>query len=845
MENQEEKKSYENLFNKMKMISLKLRNSIDRNDIRQVLKFSVEMLSLLKTDFKSISLYTQLFSNIIEEISAIKIYFQEEINRGRRVKEFFEAVQQCVTVLPRLYLMIIVGYIYVEQFPDEKKSIFDEILKMLNSAQSPVRGFMVRYYFLKIFEKNFNSMDDIDVLLNNLKEMNKLWIRIGHMKYYLGSDGFKARNEIKEMIRDNILKLVNIKDMDSDNYKNKILLPLLKIIIECEDYFSQEFLVLNMIDLFPDEFNIKSIDIIINSLGQMKEKVDIKEIFIKIMEKLGNFDSVEKLQDIKTNEIFEKLNGSIEKIIQELQNEGDDDNNDILKVIELEVSYLKFIINFGTYEEQNIKLKNINKIITKCYELISKACDGRNLSEEGTKIVFNLLQAILDSPFSIFKCKNFPDLMGFLNEEYKNQLSLNILDSLVNKYNLGMIDSKEKMESIIEFISPMVDIEENKGSDYLLDKALNKISKLVFMPCSKDPFEQIEMMQMLKQLLIDSTDENEEELKNKKIILYLTNYINALILIGYSIIESYLNSQIKEDNKNTKTKIQKEFCSRYTMDKFDMNKPGSFSEFYQSLIKEISSSLSYLCNYSPNMAFKMYCQAILLLNRVAFSFKKQKTQDKEPKEENNINNNKLYEENILSFIKEIISLFTEGKIETKNKYDYIIYYIGCISNLKILKKDNLVDISNKIIKIIDKIPKKNEQCLSYINSTKLYFNEINKDLDKISELLKKAKKTAVYAMTNPENAILFIYILNEYLRYDSLVEDFDKIVKIEDINEIIEAINNYIMSLKSENGDKNIIDRINNYYKNTKNLINSLKNKQEKESKTFKLFAKINFENED
>ena len=148
MENQEEKKSYENLFNKMKMISLKLRNSIDRNDIRQVLKFSVEMLSLLKTDFKSISLYTQLFSNIIEEISAIKIYFQEEINRGRRVKEFFEAVQQCVTVLPRLYLMIIVGYIYVEQFPDEKKSIFDEILKMLNSLQSPVRGFMVRYYYV-------------------------------------------------------------------------------------------------------------------------------------------------------------------------------------------------------------------------------------------------------------------------------------------------------------------------------------------------------------------------------------------------------------------------------------------------------------------------------------------------------------------------------------------------------------------------------------------------------------------------------------------------------------------------------------------------------------------------
>ena len=81
---------------------------------------------------------------------------------------------------------------------------------------------------------------------------------------------------------------------------------MLKIIIECEDYLSQEYFLLQIINLFPDELNIKNIDIIITSLGQMKEKVDIKKIFNNIMEKLGNFDSVEKLKDIKSNEIFEK-----------------------------------------------------------------------------------------------------------------------------------------------------------------------------------------------------------------------------------------------------------------------------------------------------------------------------------------------------------------------------------------------------------------------------------------------------------------------------------------------------------------------------------------------------------
>ena len=60
------------------------------------------------------------------------------------------------------------------------------------------------------------------------------------------------------------------------------------------------------------------------------------------------------------------------------------------------------------------------------------------------------------------------------------------------------------------------------------------------------------------------------------------------------------------------------------------------------------------------------------MNKLALSFNANiKTQDKESKEDKNQNNIKLYEDNILSFINQILSLFTEGKIEQKNKYEYI------------------------------------------------------------------------------------------------------------------------------------------------------------------------------
>ena len=66
------------------------------------------------------------------------------------------------------------------------------------------------------------------------------------------------------------------------------------------------------------------------------------------------------------------------------------------------------------------------------------------------------------------------------------------------------------------------------------------------------------------------------------------------------------------------------------------------------------------------------------------------------------------------------------------------------------------------------------------------------DINKILELFSKAKKYAIYSMINPENTILFVYILNEYIRLDGYIKDFDKTVKIDDIEEIIETIDNYL-----------------------------------------------------
>ena len=91
-----------------------MKKSMEKNDLRQVLKNSVDIISQLKNDFISPQLYYQLFTFIFDEILQMQSYFHAEIKRGRNIIEFYKSVQQCVTVLPRVYLMIIVGTLLIE-----------------------------------------------------------------------------------------------------------------------------------------------------------------------------------------------------------------------------------------------------------------------------------------------------------------------------------------------------------------------------------------------------------------------------------------------------------------------------------------------------------------------------------------------------------------------------------------------------------------------------------------------------------------------------------------------------------------------------------------------------------
>lgn len=64
--------------------------------------------------------------------------------------DLYQAVQHAPNIIPRLYLLITVGSVYIQSHDEGSDRILEDILQMMKAVQNPIRGLFLRYYFLKM-----------------------------------------------------------------------------------------------------------------------------------------------------------------------------------------------------------------------------------------------------------------------------------------------------------------------------------------------------------------------------------------------------------------------------------------------------------------------------------------------------------------------------------------------------------------------------------------------------------------------------------------------------------------------------------------------------------------------
>ena len=791
----EQEKCLDESLKIVKQQSYHIHQAIDRNNCRSVLKETAHMLLELKSSLLTPNSYYQLYSVCLDEMLNVLNFFKEEARRGRRMRRLYDVVQQASNIIPRLYLMVAVGAVVIEDDPKQCKDIITDLLGMLKGVQSPTRGLFTRHFFMKLIKDKLpdkgndyeseecTTEDAIGFILQNLEEMTRLWRRLSDNT--MGEEKMlreRERQDLKILIGENINRLSSLEGLSNELYKDKILPKLIEIIFEKTDPLSQQYLMECIIQAFPDEYNIQCMDEILKTATQLNEMVDVKSLFILLMEKLARYVSENSVEDkniiAEAEKIFAPLKESIDKLVMQSINQpgGIQEPN---KFLELELALMKFTIKCCP---QNDRLNTVNQVLEKTKYILNAY--NRKLNQEGENILRNLLVCPLESELSIFDFLYFPEIMVFLNFSSRTSLALRIIESLSNKERL---DSREKVQILLGYIRPLLEDSTDtiEVDAYQFEYEQNIVAKILFVIKTNDPFKLQEILDTLVPIFSKGG--------TRRIKYTLPTLVNAYLRLILQVNETYDN---KLNPNEDGTGIHKDFIKFLSMEQLSDN--DSVTDFILNIHHKIDEIIKVVNTAYPELALRLYLVSAANLNQMKLS--QEKFFD-------------LYK----YYISTALQIFKEVNLDQKEKLNLLNNTMGILSLFKLSAAKNIEPIADELRTLSANLVKRADQCIATLNCAELYFTLSNPK--KAKECMNKAKRIANFSMTNAENLPLFIIILNKYIHFIEAAEGDEFFFEKDDIDDTIEIIKNHISTIKTENANQSFLPDAEKFFQDTLNVI--------------------------
>lgn len=188
------------------------------------------------------------------------------------------------------------------------KEIMKDIMEMSRGVQHPTRGLFLRHYlsgatrdYLPIGSGSGpggNLQDSIGFVLTNFIEMNKLWVRLQHQGHSREREKREAeRRELRILVGTNLVRLSELEGVGLEMYRRVILPSILEQVVNCKDVIAQEYLMEVVIQVFPDDFHLRTLGHFLSACAQLHPKVNIKAIVIALIDRLASYAAREAEND--------------------------------------------------------------------------------------------------------------------------------------------------------------------------------------------------------------------------------------------------------------------------------------------------------------------------------------------------------------------------------------------------------------------------------------------------------------------------------------------------------------------------------------------------------------------
>ncbi|KAH8508214.1 hypothetical protein H0E87_010366 [Populus deltoides] len=596
---------------------------------------------------------------------------------------------------------------------------------MCRGIQHPVRGLFLRSYLSQVsrdklpdigseYEGDADTVvDAVEFVLQNFTEMNKLWVRMQHQGPAREKEKReKERSELRDLVGKNLHVLSQIEGVDLDMYKDTVLPRVLEQIVNCKDEIAQFYLMDCIIQVFPDEYHLQTLEILLGACPQLQPSVDIKTVLSRLMERLSNYaaSSAEVLPEFLQVEAFSKLNNAIGKVIEAQV------DMPIFGAVTLYSSLLTF-----TLHVHPDRLDYADQVLGACVKKLSSK--GKLDDSKATKQIVALLSAPLEKYNDIvtaLKLSNYPRVMEYLDIETNKIMATVIIQSIMK--NNTRISTADKVEALFELMTGLIkdlDGAEEEVDEDDFKEEQNSVARLIQMLYNDDQEEMFQIICTVKKHIMTGGPKR------------LPFTVPPLVFLSLKLVRRLQgSSQDQEENP------------------FGDDSSTSPKKIFQ-LLNQTIEALSIVP--APELALRLYLQCAEAANDC----------DLEPV---------AYE-----FFTQAYILYEEEVSDSKAQVTALHLIVGTLQRMHVFGVENRDTLTHKATGYSAKLLKKPDQCRAVYGCAHLFWvddQDNMKDGERVLICLKRALRIANAAQQmsnaargNTGSVLLFVEILNKYLYF--------------------------------------------------------------------------------
>lgn len=748
----EQEKLLEETCLTVRSLSFEMKRCLDKGVLMDALKHASQMLSELRTGTLTPKYYYRLYVDVTNELQHLEAHLTEDYEKGKKVADLYELVQYAGNVIPRLYLLVTVGVVYIRLGEANARDILKDLVEMCRGVQHPLRGLFLRNYLLQctrnllpdIAESNNDDHGDvrdaIDFIMVNFAEMNKLWVRMQHQGPSREKDKReRERRELRILVGTNLVRLSQLENLNINSYRKIVLPGILEQAVSCKDAISQEYLMECVIQVFPDEYHLATLHEFLHACSELDQGVQIKNVFIALIDRLAIYASSEGIEIPSDLPLFEIFSKQTQSVIMSREGMPPED------VVSLQTALVNFALK--CYPERTDYADMVFATTANVFDKFKIVRTSYN-SVVGREIM-KILRIPVDqynNTDKLLQLEHYGDVLGLMDYRGRTQAAAYVLQKMVD--DDVVLTTMEAVEKLLNLIEPLLVDQEDQpddlrmNEDFVDEQALvSRFVNLIHAPTTDQQF------------LIISAVRKRFGAGGRYRIQY------SLPTITFALYQLIVRYAAETDDQKRDAKLQKMFVfCMHTVD---------------ALVS--TAELSQL-------PIRLYLQGVLIADQIQF--------------DNSVT--VAYE-----FFSKAFSIYEEEVADSRAQLAAISLLIGTLERVKCFTEENHEPLRTQCAHASAKLFKKADQCIAVCLVAHLFWNGHTADRDhpmkdsvQVMNCLKKALRVISQCMDPVVQVQLYITVFNHYLYF---YEAGCNEITVDALNQLIGKIRELVVQLEPSN----------------------------------------------